>query len=817
MPQTSPLARPSLSRRRPRRARTSRLLARLAPMVTVAAVAAVAAVTGFLAVTPAAAVDIIDLHQNTSSGVPAAPYGIGTPVTISGVVTVGVGTFTYTYTDVYVQDATAGIMIYKYDVPNEFAIGDSVTITGEISQFRGMTQVEMTSYSVHGSGAELPEPLIVSCDDVDNAFLPDYSEPNEGRLVQLNNVTWSGSWPSGSGPITLHDDTGSCILYIDMTTGIQNMTPPTGPFNVVGIIKQYAGYSPPYTSDYEILPRSEDDFQLLPGPQILVGPVETNIQPDNVTIHIETESETTVSIEYGTTDSYELGVATDGIESTIHDVVLSGLDAATIHHYRVTLENALGQTTTPDLLFCSGSAPGCTGEITCLFNKSVDHTFATFEEAMGNEDFQAWLIDRINATEYSLDIAMYSFNLVEVADAVLDALDRGVRVRFVYDNREVWQEQVTRLLYEGVFVIDDDYGTLNNGEGLMHHKLWIFDALSPDPADPWVFSGSWNLTQQGTYTDFQNLIMIQDQALATVCTAEFDEMWGSSTFLPNPDQARFGANKTDNTPKIFNIGDREVRMYFAPSDPWLGAIVDEVREADHHIYFSILSFTRYDLGNEMKYRYYDIPGFAVRGVFDSAESGNSYSEYHSMIGTGEYPWDPPADVWLDAETGTLHHKYMIIDVDQPSDPVLVTGSANWSTNAVDSNDENVLIIHDGAIANQYLQEFADRYHAAGGTELQATGAVEDEINLAEHFRTGPNPALRTVEARFAISQAGAVTCDLFSPDGRLVTRMLDRTLEPGEYSLRWTPEAGRALPAGAYFIRLSTPQGEVTRQVTVLR
>ena len=35
-----------------------------------------------------------------------------------------------------------------------------------------------------------------------------------------------------------------------------------------------------------------------------------------------------------------------------------------------------------------------------------------------------------------------------------------------------------------------------------------------------------------------------------------------------------------------------------------------------------------------------------------------------MVGGGDYPWDPPADVWLDAETGSLHHKYMIFDVNE---------------------------------------------------------------------------------------------------------------------------------------------------------
>ncbi len=39
---------------------------------------------------------------------------------------------------------------------------------------------------------------------------------------------------------------------------------------------------------------------------------------------------------------------------------------------------------------------------------------------------------------------------------------------------------------------------------------------------------------------------------------------------------------------------------------------------------------------------------------------------------------------------------------------------NWSANGEDTNDENTIIIHDAAIANQFYQEFAARYYMAYG-------------------------------------------------------------------------------------------------------
>jgi len=763
-----------------------------------------------------APVPIIDLHHNTANGAPAAPYAIGTPVTVRGVLTVGVGTFTTEYTDIWLQDATGGVMIYQYGTPPyEFEIGDSVTIQGEIDQYNGMTEVIMDGFTLHPGGGTVPEPLVLTCADVDDCFLPDYSEPNEGRLVRLNNVTWTGTWPAFSGPVTLQDASGSCVMYIDGTTGVQDITPPGGNFDLIGVIKQYDGSSP-YTSDYEILPRRPEDIILAPGPQILAGPRETAIAHDQVTIHLETETPTTVSVAYGETTSYELGTATDGLSATVHDVVLTGLDAATIHHYRVTATNAEGSTTTPDRLFCSGSAPGGTGTIRALFNKSVDHSLASYSEALGGQDFKGWLIDRINATENTIDVAIYSFNLPSVADALIAAYDRGVQIRFIYDNRYPYQTQVTRIEDHGIWVIDDAFGS-NSGDGIMHHKLWIFDAGSSDPADPWVFSGSWNLTTTGTNTDAQNVIMIQDQALAAVCTHEFNEMWGSEYWFPDAGESRFGPNKLDDTPKLFNVDGTEIELYFAPSDPWLAEMVNTVEAADYHSYFCILSFTRYDLSNAMEARHVDVPGFAVRGVFDVSEGGNPYSEYHSMIGGGDYPWDPPADVWLDDESGTLHHKYMILDADTGSDPCVVTGSANWSTSANESNDENVLIVHDAETANWYLQEFAERYHNAGGTAIFSSDVTSDPEAAPQPVRLGPSPATAQVRAQFALESAGRVTCDLYTVEGRHLERLADRVFPAGQHEIAMPAALDAELPAGVYFLRLETPQRASVHRIAFLR
>jgi hypothetical protein len=79
----------------------------------------------------------------------------------------------------------------------------------------------------------------------------------------------------------------------------------------------------------------------------------------------------------------------------------------------------------------------------------------------------------------------------------------------------------------------------------------------------------------------------------------------------------------------------------------------------------------------------------------------------------------------------LHHKYMIVDQNAPgSDPMLFTGSHNWSAAADNENDENTLIIHDATVANIYYQQFVKRFVDNMGVLFELTTpptAVDDVV------------------------------------------------------------------------------------------
>jgi len=676
-----------------------------------------------LACGSAFATDIGDLHGNNSQG---EADSLGVVVTVEGVITVGTGLFTSSYTDAYLQDETGGVMLYHPSIPATFAIGDSVRITGEIEQYRGMTEVVPDSALIVflGSDAQIPDTTVLTCNEVANSFQPDNSEPNEGRLVRINDVSYTGTWPSpgNSGPVTLNDGTGNCIMYIDWDTDVDDMTPPGGTFSVVGVIKQYGGFSPPWTSDYEILPRTSIDIILPNAPQIIDGPEEGDITPTSVTIRWETDVASSSVVEYGLDISYG-STESDATLVLMHEISLTGLTPGSIYHYRVKSTDTNGTTISGDRVFGSASHPSSTGEIEIYFNKSVDTSYSTGTDATTVSDLSSKVIEKINAATNSIDAMFYSFSLSGVANALINAHNSGVDVRFIYEA-DNYGTQIGNLIAAGIPCINDEYGS-NDGSGSMHNKFLIIDADArgdTDPSNDWIMTGSWNASISGNNPsqNHQNIVFIQDQAIATTYTAEFEEMWGSATMTPSAVESRFGANKRDNTPHNFVVNGIDIEVYMSPSDATSQMMADKIYNAQESCYFALMSFTRFTQANALEYMwYYHEPCFQLKGVFDSAQgSPSTYSRYHDMVADAwaDYPWDPPADdVHLDGESGTLHHKYAIIDVnDLDGDPIIITGSHNWSSAAENVNDENTVMIHDEESANLFLQEFAARYAAAGG-------------------------------------------------------------------------------------------------------
>jgi len=294
------------------------------------------------------------------------------------------------------------------------------------------------------------------------------------------------------------------------------------------------------------------------------------------------------------------------------------------------------------------------------------------------------LIALIDGAQNTIHIASFEFNLTPVAEALIAAHNRGVEVQWVTDDEngidadeEEGHGQFAMMEDAGIEIVDDGRGAL------MHNKFWIFDGYT-------VWTGSTNITKNGNFRNNNNVIVVKSARVAEMYEREFAEMFVDGEFGPrSPSTVELQSTTVNGTP---------IRVLFAAEDEVISKLVPLVLDAKKSIRFMAYSFTHEDLGAAVLDR--ANAGVDVRGIFETRGSETEYSELPKMFCAG-------LPVRQDGNPGTFHHKVFIID-----DDVLVTGSLNFSNNADDSNDENVIIIQNAEIAAQYLQEFERRWAEA---------------------------------------------------------------------------------------------------------
>lgn len=655
----------------------------------------------------------------------------GSTVTVTGLVTSGSSLGSVRY----LQDATGGIALFpgSGSAPGfNPQPGDAITATGTLTNYSGLLEITpITSFTVNSTGNPLPAPEVITPNGLD--------EQVEGRIVKLEDVYFSGTGNFAAGTITAQAGAASANVYLRSGHPLIGTPIPTGPVDLVGIASQYDN-SAPYTSGYQLLPRSASDITPHQAISIMPPVVQSGLVPDGFHLTWQTNLPGSSQVFYGTTPA--LGsVAGTASATASHDVQLTGLQPATFYYAQAfSVDNGDTAFSVPGYY---STASTSSGNITVYFTKSVDNSVSSGTNAIGlfgaTDDTIKAYIDRVQST---LDIAMYNTNSTFVVAAVNAAKARGVQVRWIAEGSNA------NTALDG---LDPSIPVLYRTDGLgsgMHNKFFIADV--DDPQHAMVMGGSCNWTTQSFFEDYNNILFIQDQALARCYTAEFNEMWGGSGPQPVPASSLFGPAKTDNTPHLFNVGGKRVESYFSPSDGVADRIVDLLNHAQNSVQLALYVFTDNDLGDAVLAAF-ERPGMTVQGDVEDVYSPGS--EFNYLVGQGI-----DLHSHLD-EPGLLHHKYAILDQAEGPDPLVETGSHNWTSSASTVNDENSLVIHDGTVANLFYQEwFARHYGPTAVAEAHGTNSL-----LA-----WPVPAQHLLNVKLA--ENGNALLELMDATGRVMYR-----------------------------------------------
>lgn len=296
------------------------------------------------------------------------------------------------------------------------------------------------------------------------------------------------------------------------------------------------------------------------------------------------------------------------------------------------------------------------------------------------------LVALIKNSRKSFHGAFYDISSMRVADELIAAYKRGIDVRLVTEKNTFSGKAITKILESGIPVVTD------TGTGLMHNKFAVADGSS-------VFTGSYNTTENGTFKNNNNAIIIHSTELADIYCSEFDEMFGHGIFGNRKEPGAFAFFTEKHHVELDGIS---ISVFFAPEDNVEKIIHDRINKSSESVKFMYFSFTSDTIGELMIEKFRD--GLDVRGVFEKKGSDSAYSEYIKMKIEG-------LPVRLDGNSGIMHHKVIIID-----DISVITGSFNLSANANNRNDENIIIINSPEIAAEYLEEFKRVYGDAENGE-----------------------------------------------------------------------------------------------------
>lgn len=741
---------------------------------------------------------------------------VGSEVTIKGILLNDASKMGWTY---YIQDATGGIAGYdqKFSAAG-VKPGDILIVTGTLKNYNSLLEISpVTSVTIESSNNTLPDAAVVS---IPTIITGTGGEDYEAMLIKLSNVHFKTSdqgmvFSAGTSGknYDVYDNSGNIIqVRILPYTDINNTLIPFGNVNITGCLGQYSPSNP--LTGYQLVPRSLEDIVNNQSIQLTAPVSVTDITNSSVTLQWTTDNPGSTFIKYGNTTALEKGILTGSGTNTDHSVTITGGSSEVFYARVFSVSATVATDTARSSIGAYITASNSTGNIKTYFNTPVDNSVSTGTNAIFlDKAIDDTLIAYIGRAKQSIDVAIYSSNnegLSNISTALNSAASRGVNVRLIYcgtaANAGISDLSAAVKKLQGPGENNSTYPTRN---GIMHNKFMIIDANSANANDPLIWTGSFNWTDQNMNLDANNAIIVQDQSLAKVYQIEFEEMWGTKTLTPDATKAKFGSAKTDNTPHALKVGGNWLESYFSPSDNVNATIVNKIRTSETELEAAVMLITR----KEMAYAISDVAkaGSTTKVLVSSKEDCAPVSG------------DPPvADMAvvnaLSAACGenfrdytgggVMHNKYMIVDgSNTASDPVVLTGSHNWSASANNYNDENTLVIHNATLANVYHQNFVKILDAAEtiyGID-NPSGYSQGDVVIY------PNPVDDLLYIDLRAEKSVSYTISILDLSGR---EIINHKAQANPGINHQTIDAS-SLSKGVYLVRILSKAGSHTQKIIV--
>ena len=329
---------------------------------------------------------------------------------------------------------------------------------------------------------------------------------------------------------------------------------------------------------------------------------------------------------------------------------------------------------------------------------------------------------------WGLRVAAYEFRLPQFADALKTAHQRGVNVQILFDacnnppetNGEVFPRDANRTTAStaGVSALSIERITRSDVKNppISHHKFIVL--LKNGKADA-VLTGSTNFSRGGVYGQSNVVHVVEDPQVADA----YLQCWNLISTNPPHDDLKNQLSATNHIPA--DKPPRGCLTIFSPQEStraleWYAQLAQEAQGGLFMTFaFGInkLFLDVYDHGRAtLRYALLDkLLGPGIRKDKRAAAEAemkrlrmmkeNRFAVGNRLATNRFDRWAKETLTGLNTHVQFIHTKFMLVDP-LSDDPIVVTGSANFSDASTLQNDENMLVIRGNTrVADIYVGEY----------------------------------------------------------------------------------------------------------------
>jgi phosphatidylserine/phosphatidylglycerophosphate/cardiolipin synthase-like enzyme len=338
-------------------------------------------------------------------------------------------------------------------------------------------------------------------------------------------------------------------------------------------------------------------------------------------------------------------------------------------------------------------------------------------------------IGQARGSRYGLRGAFYEFRYLPVAQALKRAARAGADVKILYDAVTYGRENRETI---GACGITRHCRAREGSRGEKHNKFLV---LLRDGKPVSVWTGSTNLSVGGIFGHSNVGHVVRDRRIAEEYLAYWNTLWEHPD-IASAELRRINSARTP-TP-VRSAPANSTLALFSPRDlpplDWYAQRMDAARRlvcftAASTIHPRLASI----LGKENDVLRYVLKDKAAASDQDILRNKDLVLAVGSRFEKGEFPG------WLGEKlTGFnrnlyIHDKFLLLDP-LGDDPLVITGSANFSQASTTENDENMLVIRGNTrVADIYFGEFMRLFDHIYARYLSKRAQSRDPRERAKDF------------------------------------------------------------------------------------